>query len=540
MIKKYCFFLFAFFLLWPTLSWAQTQGTEAELSEQETSIPAEETSIEEASQVQDQETDEILPGPIQQKIRPVIRGEELIKVNRNIIFDGSSSFLLKIEAEPVYRWDLGDGTTAEGQEVVHTYAEPGTYTVRLSVTQAGQTQSATHEIFVYNKLALLLTDQSGLQENFENLKAEAAETGTHLFIIDSYEANNSFASEDALYTQLNDNISALLGADNIAIWTSQNTGINALNRLIQQSSEKESQSLREALQNKTLLVITEENINTLSRILQGSFNIIHPKQIIIARQYELKNFITIGSDQEFVEGLQSSLSDYAIVNAETGKATIWNSMSYLVSYMISQGIPSNTLILLLMLPVIATVISFLKQVIGITTFGIYTPSIITLSFLALGWELGLILLFIIIVTGALAKKLMSRFNLLHIPRVAIILTFSTLVIFLSLALGTYLGFNTIITIAVFPMLIMTTLSEKFVTALGGKSLYAAFLLMLETMVVSLLCFAVVQWQFLQNLVLGHPEIILLLLLINYILGRWTGLRLMEYIRFREVMKNSEE
>ena len=109
-----------------------------------------------------------------------------------------------------------------------------------------------------------------------------------------------------------------------------------------------------------------------------------------------------------------------------------------------------------------------------------------------------------------------------------------------LALGTFLGISQIATIAVFPMLIMTTLAEKFVSAMGGKGFYAALLLMLETTIVSLICYWVVEWQYLQTLILGHPEIILLLLLVNYGLGRWTGLRLIEYVRFREVMKHAEE
>lgn len=473
-------------------------------------------------------------------LRPIIAGDEIVRVQKNIIFDASSTLLPEPDERVTYQWDLGDGTTIYGEEVVHTYTASGSYTVNLTVTQGAETVSVTKPVFAYNKLIILLSDVSDRKENIQNLKQDAAQEGTFVFIIDSYESTTAFMSEETLHSKLNDNLSALSNADGVAIWTTRGSGINALTRLVQQGIDKEDNTIANSLANKSVVVITEENLGTLGRITQGNFNIIKPKQMIITRQYELRNYIAAVSDTDFLADLEKSVSDYRIINEETGRIGIWNSISYLVSFMISQGIPSNTIVLLLMLPIIATIIAILKQVVGITTFGLYTPSIITLSFLALGLKFGLMILFIIILTGAAARSLLDRFHLLHIPRIAIVLTISTLVILLTLAFGTYLGISSLATIAVFPMLIMTTLAEKFVSALGGRGFYAAILLMLETAGVSLICYWVVEWHYLQNLILGHPEIILLLIFFNYGLGRWSGLRVMEYVRFREVMKHAEE
>lgn len=474
-------------------------------------------------------------------IRPIITGDDIVKAGKNIIFDSSSSFILEgVEGEVEYSWDLGDGTVIVGDEVVHTYANPGNYTVQLTITQGEKSQAVTKEVFAYSKLVMLLTDAIEWQENILNLKNDAAQEGILMLVVDSYNSTTAFQSEESLYNQLNDNLSAALNADGIAVWTTRGSGMNALTRLAQQSSEKEEATFQDALANKTVLIITDENIRTLGRIVQGNFDIIEPKQMVITREYELRNYIESENDEAFIENLKKSVSDYQLINEESGKISLWNAISYLVSFMIAQGIPSNTIMLLLMLPVIATIIAVLKQVVGITTFGVYTPSIITLSFLALGLRFGLLILCIIIITGAFVRKFLDRFHLLHIPRVAIVLTISSLIILLTLAFGTYLGVGNIATIAVFPMLIMTTLAEKFVTALSGKGFHSALLLMLETTFVSFICYWVVEWHYLQNLILGHPEIILLLLVFNYLLGRWTGLRLMEYVRFREVMKHSEE
>jgi hypothetical protein len=50
----------------------------------------------------------------------------------------------------------------------------------------------------------------------------------------------------------------------------------------------------------------------------------------------------------------------------------------------------------------------------------------------------------------------------------------------------------------------------------------------------------VQWEVLTSLILAYPEIIILTLFANIYLGRWTGLRLSEMVRFQEIFKYLEE
>jgi PKD repeat protein len=65
--------------------------------------------------------------------------------NQTIIFNASSS--IDLDGELVaYQWDFGDGVTASGRIVNHTYTEPGAYTVTLQVEDEGGASSITRLI----------------------------------------------------------------------------------------------------------------------------------------------------------------------------------------------------------------------------------------------------------------------------------------------------------------------------------------------------------------------------------------------------------
>ena len=87
---------------------------------------------------------------------------------------------------------------------------------------------------------------------------------------------------------------------------------------------------------------------------------------------------------------------------------------------------------------------------------------------------------------------------------------------------------------------MSTLAESFLTVKSEEGWKAASFGIGETVLAALVCVFIVQWSFLQSLILAYPELILLTVGVNVFLGRWTGLRLVEYFRFREVFKHIQE
>lgn len=215
-------------------------------------------------------------------------------------------------------------------------------------------------------------------------------------------------------------------------------------------------------------------------------------------------------------------------------------MSSLIQYMLNQGIPQETVVLLLMLPLVVTIIAFARQVIGIKGFGIYTPLIIAFAFLATGLKYGLIFFLTILLVGTLIRLAAKRFRLLYLPRMALVLTAVALAILALFLEGAYSGRTGLTATSIFAVLIMITLVEKFIAVQIERGARGAIILTSETLILSLVCYWIASWPWLQNLVLQFPVwFILGSIVTNISLGKWTGLRLSEYWRFREVINRIE-
>lgn len=490
-------------------------------------------------------SEQIKADPEPNYIEAVINIDEAIEIKKSTIFDASQSFVPNPNQELHYEWDFGDGNRNEGIEVLHAYKEPGRYVVTLEIKDNQNLARTQKEVYAYKKLIFLITDVEEAKDRIDIITKNYAENhGVYLKIIESFGSSTEFISEEVLNKKLTEQLGTLQKAQQILIWTKENAGLNALSRYLRNNPINFSQ--------KSITIFADNIEGNLIRI-QRQFANIEPKHIIVTKEGSISELIDSANDEDFQKRLKEKGHEYAIVSEETGKIRPWNFMSYFVDYLVNEGIPDNTIALLLLLPVIATVVAFMKQVVGMTTFGIYTPSIITLSFLIIGIDIGLIVLLTSMVIGSLTRPALYKVRMLFIPKMAMVLTIVTLVLFLILIISNYFNFldAAFLSIAIFPMLILSTLVEKFVSVRTEQGLSSAISLMAQTVLVAVIAYFLVggeinlgiitfRLEFIKRIMLSYPEIIFLLLIIDILLGRWSGLRILERIRFREVLRHIEE
>jgi hypothetical protein len=209
----------------------------------------------------------------------------------------------------------------------------------------------------------------------------------------------------------------------------------------------------------------------------------------------------------------------------------------IIQFILDQGVPKETLELLLMFPIIATIMVITRQIIGIKAFGVYTPSIVAIVLLFTGLKYGITLFITVLIIGTATRLILKKFRLLYTPRVAIMITVISISVLVVLVIGGYFKRTGFASVSIFPLLILISIIEKFIQVQIEKGAKTAAFLSFFTIILAIFAYYIVKVEALKQLMLTHPWIILLIILFNFILGKWSGLRISEYLRFKEILKS---
>ncbi len=215
-------------------------------------------------------------------------------------------------------------------------------------------------------------------------------------------------------------------------------------------------------------------------------------------------------------------------------------VKYAIARAVGAGVPPNTIVLLLLLPAVSALIALARNLIGIRGFGIFLPAALAVVFVAMGPILGIGLFLVIVVISTIVRmilrKLKSRLG--YLPRMAIILWFVVLGVLGVLFLAPIIKFVDLANVSVFAVLILTLLAEDFTRVQLGKSIRTAVDLTGETLILSLLSYLLLTLTPVQRFAIENPEALLLgIVIFDFILGKYAGLRLLEIVRFRKLISS---
>ena len=190
--------------------------------------------------------------------------------------------------------------------------------------------------------------------------------------------------------------------------------------------------------------------------------------------------------------------------------------------------------LLLLLQIGALVTSFLRNVIGMATFGTFAPVLFAVSFIYADWSTGLVILIAVVAAGLLSRSLVERLRLLMVPRLSIILTAIVLCVVFGISAMDYLTDTPSAKAVLLPLVILTILIERFYVTTEEDGPGFAIQLTIGTLVAAGICYAVLGWERVGQLILIYPETHLITIALFIAIGRYSGYRLVELWRFRDL------
>jgi hypothetical protein len=193
----------------------------------------------------------------------------------------------------------------------------------------------------------------------------------------------------------------------------------------------------------------------------------------------------------------------------------------------------GTLRILLLVPLGALVMCFLRNVIGLRTFGMFMPMLIALALTGTGLALGTAFLVMIVTFALLTRIWIQRLYLLLAARIAFILTLVVLGMIVLLMTGDRLGLPTE-GVGAFPFVIMTMIVERISVALEEEGFNNTLRRIASTLFCIYITYGVLHFSELQTRFLVFPEALLVILALLIAIGRYTGYRLTELVRFREL------
>lgn len=192
----------------------------------------------------------------------------------------------------------------------------------------------------------------------------------------------------------------------------------------------------------------------------------------------------------------------------------------------------NVYRVLLMVPLGALVVVLMRTFVGISTFGTFMPVLIALAFRETQLLWGIALFSLIVSIGLMLRFYLERLMLLLVPRLTAILIIVVGLMLLISLITNKLGVERTLSVALFPMVILAMTIERMSITWEENGAREAILHGLGSLLIASLSYLVMNQRDLVHLMFVFPELLLVVLGVSLLMGRYTGYRLSELRRFR--------
>lgn len=264
------------------------------------------------------------------------------------------------------------------------------------------------------------------------------------------------------------------------------------------------------------------------------------------------NFMIFHRNYEEVEKIISKKNVVYTIQAERARINRYNKAEFKKEVIKSDSVfakfslyrlplPLQTMFTtLLLIPLGTLILALARNIIGIPTFGIFTPILLTLFFKETSFGFGLLFFLIVVGIGIGQRYVLERFHLLAVPRLSIILTFIILLMLTYSFYSTDLNFFSQNHLSFFPIVIVTTIIERLSIMIAEDGVVNTLKTLLGTLIISILGYSLYLVPALEMFMFTNPELLLTIIGLLILIGKYKGYRISEFIRFRDLVRQKKK
>jgi hypothetical protein len=164
------------------------------------------------------------------------------------------------------------------------------------------------------------------------------------------------------------------------------------------------------------------------------------------------------------------------------------------------------------------------------------PVLLAVAFIETKLLTGLSIFVLILILGLWVRFYLSRLNLLLVARIAAVVITVVILMGAISVISYKLGIEQALTVTFFPMIILAWTIERMSIVWEEDGPYEVVVQSGGSLLVAVVAWWVMTNRYVEHWTFNFPELLLVLLALVLIVGNYTGYRIGELARFRQLVK----
>lgn len=192
---------------------------------------------------------------------------------------------------------------------------------------------------------------------------------------------------------------------------------------------------------------------------------------------------------------------------------------------------------IMLIPVGALLVVFLRIIVGLKTSGTFMPVLIAVAFVQTELIPGIIGFLLIVGTGLMIRSYLSHLNLLLVARISAVIIAVIMIISVFTVVAYRVGLLEGLSITFFPMIILSWTIERMSILWEEEGAKEVFVQGGGSLLTAVLVYLAMTSELVRHLTFNFVGLQLIILALILLLGNYTGYRLSELRRFRHLAQD---